>query len=201
MSVKRTKKTDGVFTFVETRVDLTKPRKGDPTIREMLHANTPEARIQSLETFAASVDSTAPFVAMRVEQLRDYIARARRAFAGGNGVAGLARIRNATDSRQEIMALPYALKGIRREESDHKKTETARKAKGRPAEARRELLKVVANDKGWKGSTPVSMSEWKTIRRVFRTTHPQYKKYELRVHNEDAVTIGLRPRKKTSTTK
>lgn len=197
--MKRTKKTDGVFTFVETRVDLTKPRKGDPTIREMLHANTPEARIQSLETFAASVDSTAPFVAMRVEQLRDHIAQARREFAGGNGVAGLARISNATASRREIMALPSTLKGLHLEESNHKKTETARKAKGKPAEARREKLRDVAKLKGWNGS-PVSMDEWKSIRRAFWTTYPQYKCTD-RVHSEDAVSIGLRPGKKTITTK
>ncbi len=114
MSVKRTKKTDGIFTFVETCVDLTKPRKGDmAVIREILYANTPQSRIQRLEIFTNAMDSTDPFVAMRLERLRDRIARASRAFAGGNGSAGLALIREAVALRREIEALPYTLKGLR----------------------------------------------------------------------------------------
>jgi len=82
-----------------------------------------------------------------------------------------------------------------------RQTKKALDAKGKPAEARRELLKDVARLKGWDSINPVDMSTWKSIRSAFRSTHPKYKKYKNRVHNEDAVIIGLRRRKKSSATK
>jgi hypothetical protein len=105
---------------------------------------------------------------------------------------------NADAIRHAYAAMDDArITGLVRTETDRVKTETARNAKGKPAEARRELLKTVARDKGWDGSNPVSMSDWKTICRVFRTTHPKYKKCTSRVHSADAIAIGLRPKQKS----
>lgn len=78
------------------------------------------------------------------------------------------------------------------EESNHTKTETARKAKGKPAEVRRRLLKDVAEMKGWDSVSPVTMSEWKNICRAFKATYPQYKPCSNRALSKDAVVIGLR---------
>lgn len=83
------------------------------------------------------------------------------------------------------------------EASNRERTKPARDAKGSPAEIRRLALKDVARLTGWDGINTVTLRELTDILRTLKGNYPEYKQCTRRVLSEDAVSVGLRPGKKS----
>ena len=112
MTVNRFEVNDGVSTWDAVSVDNTKPHKDDASaLREMVNALAPESRIQSLEAFADAADLSDELVAIRIAQLRDFIAKAKKFHDGKRSFNNdeLALITSAELMRKQIEELPLAL--------------------------------------------------------------------------------------------
>lgn len=111
MTVKRERVTDGILAWDEETFCIRNQHPSEiAALKQMILDCAPESLIQNLEAFADAADLTDPLIAIRITQLRNQIAYARRMAVDGCYEPAL--IDRANRTRLEIVSLHLAVSGL-----------------------------------------------------------------------------------------